>query len=338
MVLIDTPPMLYLSDARVLGQAGRRRDPGGARRPDHARRGVGRQAAPGGRPHPGARHHSQRLGPQGQDPLWLLLRIRRELEGEIGRGERLRCASETCRTASPPPPGCSCSRPCCWRWPRRRCGSRTACPCCSASPGRARQPAIRAAEVPLHAQERRGRCRITAGRRPAHHARRPPAAPLQARRTAAVVERAARRYGAGGAAAGGPGLRRRRTTPCGAPCFSARPGITDLASLVYRNEEEILAAARDPEPLLPGSRAPRKLALNLRYARVHFAGQRSAAAGLDAPLQLPPVRIRPARRIERAFAPRNQVMNDRQDTFRSTGPRSGRKRSTKSWTCCAPDG
>lgn len=48
-------------------------------------------------------------------------------------------------------------------------------------------------------------------------------------------------------------------------CF--RPGITDLATLVYRNEEEILARSADPEQYYREILLPSKLALNLRYLR-----------------------------------------------------------------------
>jgi len=46
-----------------------------------------------------------------------------------------------------------------------------------------------------------------------------------------------------------------------------RPGITDLATLLYRNEEEILASAADPERYYRETLLPAKLALNVRYAR-----------------------------------------------------------------------
>lgn len=49
--------------------------------------------------------------------------------------------------------------------------------------------------------------------------------------------------------------------------LARRPGITDLASLVYRNEEDILAAADDPERHYREAVLPRKLALNLSYSR-----------------------------------------------------------------------
>jgi lipopolysaccharide/colanic/teichoic acid biosynthesis glycosyltransferase len=46
-----------------------------------------------------------------------------------------------------------------------------------------------------------------------------------------------------------------------------RPGITDLPTLLYRNEEEILAAAADPEGHYREVVLPDKLSLNLAYAR-----------------------------------------------------------------------
>lgn len=46
-----------------------------------------------------------------------------------------------------------------------------------------------------------------------------------------------------------------------------RPGITDLASLIYRNEEELLAQAGDPEHYYRRQILPDKLALNALYLR-----------------------------------------------------------------------
>lgn len=46
-----------------------------------------------------------------------------------------------------------------------------------------------------------------------------------------------------------------------------RPGITDLASLAFRNEEEMLAQAEDPETLYRNSVLPEKLRLNIAYQR-----------------------------------------------------------------------
>lgn len=47
--------------------------------------------------------------------------------------------------------------------------------------------------------------------------------------------------------------------------LQARPGITDLASLVYRNEEDLLRAKPDAEAHYRDYLQPRKLALNLIY-------------------------------------------------------------------------
>jgi lipopolysaccharide/colanic/teichoic acid biosynthesis glycosyltransferase len=47
--------------------------------------------------------------------------------------------------------------------------------------------------------------------------------------------------------------------------LSERPGLTDLSSLVYRNEEEILAQSSDPDRTYREEILPRKLALSARY-------------------------------------------------------------------------
>jgi lipopolysaccharide/colanic/teichoic acid biosynthesis glycosyltransferase len=49
--------------------------------------------------------------------------------------------------------------------------------------------------------------------------------------------------------------------------LQVRPGITDLASLLYRNEEELLGAADDPNAFYRASVLPAKLFLNLAYLR-----------------------------------------------------------------------
>lgn len=51
--------------------------------------------------------------------------------------------------------------------------------------------------------------------------------------------------------------------------FSVRPGITDEASIVFRDEGDLLAAAADPEHLYVTEILPRKLALYVKYAREH---------------------------------------------------------------------
>jgi lipopolysaccharide/colanic/teichoic acid biosynthesis glycosyltransferase len=49
--------------------------------------------------------------------------------------------------------------------------------------------------------------------------------------------------------------------------LQVRPGITDLASLLYRNEEELLGAADDPNAFYRESVLPAKLSLNVAYLR-----------------------------------------------------------------------
>jgi lipopolysaccharide/colanic/teichoic acid biosynthesis glycosyltransferase len=49
--------------------------------------------------------------------------------------------------------------------------------------------------------------------------------------------------------------------------LQVRPGITDLASLVFRNEEEILCGQNDPESYYRNEILPAKLALNMYYLR-----------------------------------------------------------------------
>ena len=49
--------------------------------------------------------------------------------------------------------------------------------------------------------------------------------------------------------------------------LQVRPGITDLATLVYRNEEEILASSDDPETYYRDTILPSKLIMNLQYMR-----------------------------------------------------------------------
>lgn len=49
--------------------------------------------------------------------------------------------------------------------------------------------------------------------------------------------------------------------------LAVKPGITDLASLMFRNEEAVLAASDDPAGYYRESILPAKLCLNLRYIR-----------------------------------------------------------------------
>mgnify|MGYP000824457257 FL=1 len=49
--------------------------------------------------------------------------------------------------------------------------------------------------------------------------------------------------------------------------LDVRPGITSLASLRYRNENEILAKAEDPDKCYIEKVMPDKLAIDLEYVR-----------------------------------------------------------------------
>jgi len=49
--------------------------------------------------------------------------------------------------------------------------------------------------------------------------------------------------------------------------LAIRPGMTDLASIEFRDEQELLAAAADPEATYIHQILPRKLDLYLRYVR-----------------------------------------------------------------------
>ena len=49
--------------------------------------------------------------------------------------------------------------------------------------------------------------------------------------------------------------------------LSVRPGITDEASILFRNESELLARAEDPDAYYVSELLPRKLEIHARYAR-----------------------------------------------------------------------
>src|SRR5262249_12582910 len=50
--------------------------------------------------------------------------------------------------------------------------------------------------------------------------------------------------------------------------LAGKPGLTDLATLVYRNEEEGLARHRDPVAAYRNEILPKKLALGMAYRRI----------------------------------------------------------------------
>jgi len=51
--------------------------------------------------------------------------------------------------------------------------------------------------------------------------------------------------------------------------LDVRPGITDAASIKYRNENELLASQSDPEKYYIQVIMPDKLAINLQYVQLH---------------------------------------------------------------------
>ncbi len=51
--------------------------------------------------------------------------------------------------------------------------------------------------------------------------------------------------------------------------LDVRPGITDMASIRYRNENELLSEAEDPEAFYVGVVMPDKLKINLEYVVRH---------------------------------------------------------------------
>ncbi len=80
-----------------------------------------------------------------------------------------------------------------------------------------------------------------------------------------------------------------------------RPGITDLATLVYRNEEELLAGAPDPDRYYREVLLPAKLELNLRYAASRTPASDLRLLALTLRYSFLPSGFDP-KRIERAFA------------------------------------
>jgi len=55
--------------------------------------------------------------------------------------------------------------------------------------------------------------------------------------------------------------------------LQVRPGVTDLASLIYREEEKLLGASSDPNAFYRECVLPAKLILNLRYLRSRSFGR-----------------------------------------------------------------
>ena len=56
-------------------------------------------------------------------------------------------------------------------------------------------------------------------------------------------------------------------TPYQRQVLLVRPGITDYASIAYRNENDLLAGADDPERMYVEEIMPAKIELNMKYLR-----------------------------------------------------------------------
>ena len=69
--------------------------------------------------------------------------------------------------------------------------------------------------------------------------------------------------------------------------LSARPGITCISSVVYRDEERLLATADDPEAFYRETILPRKLRLSAEYLlrRTPFTDLRLVLATIVAALR-----------------------------------------------------
>jgi lipopolysaccharide/colanic/teichoic acid biosynthesis glycosyltransferase len=80
-----------------------------------------------------------------------------------------------------------------------------------------------------------------------------------------------------------------------------RPGITDLATLLYRHEEQMLAGAADPERYYREVILPEKLRLNLRYLRTRSRASDAALLALTAVYSIFPGSLDPER-LARMFA------------------------------------
>ncbi len=85
----------------------------------------------------------------------------------------------------------------------------------------------------------------------------------------------------------------------GSPMWQAvlrvRPGITDLATLLYRNEEDLLAASSDADRFYRETVLPAKLRLNLAYMRTRSLRQDIRLIWLTVRYSLSPERFDPAR-------------------------------------------
>jgi len=83
-----------------------------------------------------------------------------------------------------------------------------------------------------------------------------------------------------------------------------RPGITDLATLVYRDEEQVLAQYADPERGYREAVLPAKLKLNLEYLERRTAARDLKLLALTIRYSFVPAGFHPDR-VKDAILPRN---------------------------------
>jgi lipopolysaccharide/colanic/teichoic acid biosynthesis glycosyltransferase len=82
--------------------------------------------------------------------------------------------------------------------------------------------------------------------------------------------------------------------------LQVKPGITDVATLIYRNEEALLGAARDPDTFYRETLLPAKLCLSLAYLSTRSMWRDLRLVWLTIYCSLSPGRFDPCR-IRRAF-------------------------------------
>lgn len=114
-----------------------------------------------------------------------------------------------------------------------------------------------------------------------------------------------------------------------------RPGITDLATLVYRNEEELLAVAADADAYYRRVLLPAKLRLNLRYLAIGSWLPDLKLLLMTVRYSFLPAGFDPAA-VERSFSPKDPKWKP--NTSPSIVRRLVKKRSEKSSPPCVRDG
>jgi lipopolysaccharide/colanic/teichoic acid biosynthesis glycosyltransferase len=95
-------------------------------------------------------------------------------------------------------------------------------------------------------------------------------------------------------------------TPTWMSVLSVKPGITDVATLAYRNEEQILAEVANPEEYYRNVILPKKLALNLQYLRKRSAWVDIRVLLLTAAFSLAP-RLADARGVMRLVSEKGRT-------------------------------